>query len=310
MKSPLVSVIVPNYNHAPYIDIRIQSILNQTFQDFEIIILDDFSTDNSRNVIEKYRTNPKVSSIVYNEKNSGSTFIQWNKGFGLARGKYIWIAESDDFCDKTFLKCLIDGISQNDNSVIAFSKSQKVDSEGKMLYPFLQQQKDKFLRGRAFIFFCMLIGNTIENASSAIFRKDVLEKIHRDYMSYKAAGDRLFWIEIAEKGNVVMVNKPLNYFRQHAIKVSPKRQIDGTVFKEDYTICNYLRENGYINTIMYFFVKNHYISLIHRCSLSSEDLRSELLQLWNASVWNSKTISYLIDGIYRKIIKHVFSFFV
>ena len=68
----LISVIVPNYNHASFLKQRIDSILNQTFQDFELIILDDCSTDNSREIIETYRNHLKVSHIIYNTENSGS----------------------------------------------------------------------------------------------------------------------------------------------------------------------------------------------------------------------------------------------
>ena len=70
--STLVSVIVPNYNHAPYLKQRIDSILNQTYQDFELILLDDCSSDMSRDIIESYRTNPHVSQIDYNDINSGT----------------------------------------------------------------------------------------------------------------------------------------------------------------------------------------------------------------------------------------------
>ena len=73
---PNVSVIVPNYNHEQYLQQRIESIVNQTYQDFELILLDDFSTDNSRDILNLYRNHPKVSKIVFNEKNSGSPFKQ------------------------------------------------------------------------------------------------------------------------------------------------------------------------------------------------------------------------------------------
>ena len=66
-----ISIIVPNYNHAPYLKQRIDSILNQTYQDFELILLDDCSSDKSRDIIESYRTNPHVTQIVYNDNNSG-----------------------------------------------------------------------------------------------------------------------------------------------------------------------------------------------------------------------------------------------
>ena len=104
---PTVSVIVPNYNHAPYLQERFDSIFNQTFQDFEVIILDDCSSDNSKEIIEEYRNRPQVSHIVHNEKNSGYPFKQWAKGFGLAKGEYIWIAESDDWAELNFLENLV-----------------------------------------------------------------------------------------------------------------------------------------------------------------------------------------------------------
>jgi glycosyltransferase involved in cell wall biosynthesis len=80
---PLVSIIIPNYNHARFLDERMTSVLEQTYQHIEVIILDDCSTDNSREVIEKYRSNPKVSKIVFNDTNSRSPFKQWYKGFQL-----------------------------------------------------------------------------------------------------------------------------------------------------------------------------------------------------------------------------------
>jgi glycosyltransferase involved in cell wall biosynthesis len=76
----LVSVIIPNYNHSLYLKQRIDSVLNQTFQDFELIILDDCSSDSSKEIIEQYRQNPKVSQIIFNQINSGSVFKQWAEG--------------------------------------------------------------------------------------------------------------------------------------------------------------------------------------------------------------------------------------
>ena len=104
MPQPAVSVIVPNYNHAPFLRRRLDSIFNQTYQDFEVIILDDCSSDNSKEIIEQYRNRPQITHIVYNEVNSGSPFKQWAKGFDLAKGEYIWIAESDDWAELNFLE--------------------------------------------------------------------------------------------------------------------------------------------------------------------------------------------------------------
>ena len=99
-----VSVIVPNYNYEQYLPERIDSILNQTYTDFELILLDDASTDGSATLIEKYKDNPHVSHVVINEENSGSPFRQWMKGIVLARGEWVWIAEADDLCEPAFLE--------------------------------------------------------------------------------------------------------------------------------------------------------------------------------------------------------------
>lgn len=86
MTTPLVSVIVPNYNHAQYLEQRLDTVFNQTYQNFEVIILDDKSTDNSLEVINRYKDNPHLSQIVVNEQNTGSPFKQWDKGINLAKG--------------------------------------------------------------------------------------------------------------------------------------------------------------------------------------------------------------------------------
>ena len=121
--TPAVSVIVPNYNHAPFLRQRIDSILNQTFQDLELIILDDCSTDDSRRIIESYRNEPRVRAIIYNEANSGSTFAQWKRGLREARGKYVWIAESDDYADADFLSVLVSTLENHPEAAVAFTGS-------------------------------------------------------------------------------------------------------------------------------------------------------------------------------------------
>ena len=99
----MVSVIIPNYNHASFLKQRIDSVLNQTYPDFEVVILDDCSTDNSKSIIEQYRGHHKVNNIVYNNINSGSSFQQWKKGIDFAKGEWIWVAESDDYAHENLL---------------------------------------------------------------------------------------------------------------------------------------------------------------------------------------------------------------
>ena len=103
---PRVSIIVPNFNHEPYLAQRLDSIFGQVEQDFELIFLDDASTDRSLEVFERYADDPRVRA-VFNETNSGCPFVQWNRGFELARGEFVWLAESDDFAEPDFLSALL-----------------------------------------------------------------------------------------------------------------------------------------------------------------------------------------------------------
>ena len=76
--TPLISVIIPNYNHARYLEQRLDSVFNQTYPNFEVIILDDHSTDNSLEIINRYKDDPNLSQIIINDTNSGSVFKQWD----------------------------------------------------------------------------------------------------------------------------------------------------------------------------------------------------------------------------------------
>ncbi len=98
---PRVSIIVPNYNHACFLPERLSSIRNQTFKDYELIILDDASSDESINVIRSELAD-FPHQLIINEHNSGSPCSQWLKGIQQARGRYVWIAESDDSCSLDF----------------------------------------------------------------------------------------------------------------------------------------------------------------------------------------------------------------
>lgn len=222
MKNILVSVIIPNYNHAQFLVQRVTSVLNQTFQNFEVTILDDCSTDNSREVIEQYRAHPKVRHIIYNAVNTGSTFKQWQKGLQLAQGKYIWIAESDDYCDPNFLEEAINHLEKG--SDFFYCKSKYVDKDGKNVSAFdswledLDQQKwkrDFKLPLKEENANSLFYKNVVLNTSSAVFRAD---RITSDFVSklrqFKYTGDWYLWINYFNAdGYVSYSTKTNNYFR-------------------------------------------------------------------------------------------------
>jgi len=123
---PTVSVIVPNYNHSRFLQRRIDSLLRQTFQDFELILLEDCSTDDSRSILSLYAKDPRVR-IEFNEANSGITFREWNKGVRLARGKYVWIAESDDYADVHLLEKLVAVLDEEPTVTFVYCQSWRLN---------------------------------------------------------------------------------------------------------------------------------------------------------------------------------------
>ncbi len=295
-----VSVIIPNYNHAPYLKARIDSVLNQSYQDFEVIILDDKSTDDSVDVIESYRGNKRVSHIVLNEENSGSTFKQWQKGFSLARGEYIWIAESDDVAHPKFLEYLMRAIDGDEDVVMAVSRLQIInekDEKGAVkgvsyipgTYSDIPADKwDKCCNrwsGDEFVKNCLLMGNRLLNASSMIFKKSALKGLPLDYMDFKASGDYLFYIELAMRGRVVEVPMALDYFRRHSGTVSPKLTASGVQFKEDLKVFHRLQNLGMTSGRMINKVVGFRLWQIMHCDcFNSEDIRKEVESLWRNEV--------------------------
>lgn len=223
-----VSVIVPNYNHAPFLEQRIESILQQTYQHFELIILDDASTDTSFEIIDKYKGHPKVSAVVQNEANSGSTFAQWKKGVHYAKGDLIWIAESDDFADKQFLETLVPAF-QNPRTGIAFVHSYDVLGDTLRVQDFFlepilfENQKYVEFEGKAFIHQYLLYDNRLPNASAVLFRAEALRKIDFSKVVMRVAGDWFVYAEVLAEWDIAISNKCLNYFRFHAHTVRSKK---------------------------------------------------------------------------------------
>lgn len=284
-KCPFVSVIVPNYNYARYLDERMESILNQTYQNFEVIFLDDCSTDNSTSVIEKYANHPRVSKVIINEKNSGSPFVQWEKGISEAAGEIIWIAESDDYCSLDFLETLVSLYVKND-AVLAFCHSELVDEKGQKLkenHQMKSASSDISMDGKEFIKKHLAYSNEVQNASCAIFSKKAACEIDKQYMNYKGAGDWFFWINLAEKGYVCFASATCNKYRLHSNTTS-KVVKSGLEFHEMKIIYEWLLKNNYLDEKNFQKCKLNNLFLISSLDEIPNDVKKELYNMWGASL--------------------------
>lgn len=210
---PLISIIVPNFNHANFLEKRIESILNQTIQDFELIILDDCSTDESRKVIDKYKSNSKVAHLDYSKSNSGSPFKQWEKGLKIAKGKYIWIAESDDYCENNFLESCLHKFKEDSSLLLVFCGSHWVDEVGEIKKNLSLYSSSFKIEGKTELKNVLSKYNSIQNVSSVLFSSRWLKKISNRYTKYKSCGDWILYSELLVYGKIQFISDKLNYFR-------------------------------------------------------------------------------------------------
>lgn len=296
----IVSIIVPNYNHATYLRQRLDSIYNQTFQDFEVIILDDCSTDNSKEIIEEYRNRQQTSHIVYNDVNSGSPFKQWAKGFDLVQGEYIWIAESDDWAESNFLQTMISVLRENPTALLAFSNSCWFSEKKILKYSDVFQQ-DTFINGNVFFYNKMITQNSICNASCVLFKRSVLNIIPKQYQSFKGCGDWLFWIEFCLRGDICYVSNVLNHFRQHEKSTTQKNNNSGNAYKEYLKIFRYLKEQKKIS-----FFRRHCMAVFFitfpkknpNVLKKNPDIYKYICQEWRKEIWSPAISRLFVDVVY------------
>lgn len=223
---PLVSVIVPNYNHASFIEQRIHSIINQTYQNIEVLIMDDCSTDESRYIIKRVAKEDERISLMFNDTNSGSPFAQWEKGANWAQGKYLWIAESDDYAAEDMLALHVQALESNDRAVIAYSHSHMVDERGKFLRDFKEDYgfifgdasrwtRDFTCNGQEEVAQKMVFSNTIPNASGVLMRKSTFDLVGAPATTWRLNGDWLFYARLLQHGDLMFFATARNYFRFH-----------------------------------------------------------------------------------------------
>lgn len=245
---PRVSVIVPNYNHSNYLTRRIESILQQTYENFEIILLDDASSDNSCKILRGYAGHSKVSHLIENKENSGNTFAQWAKGVSLATSEFIWIAESDDWADPEFLENMVPLLEGDDSLDAAFCRSRKVDQNDQDLglwkdhftVSIEDDHRVKYLTSSSLID-VMLDGNCIPNASAVLLRRQAFSLLDDEIKTYRLNGDWIFWIKVIESGRICYCPKPLNWFRSHSANVRSRVESTGKNLLEYLRVIRFLK---------------------------------------------------------------------
>ena len=250
---------MPNYNYAKYLKGRIKSILKQTYPIYELVILDDKSSDESEIIIEaeikkiKIR-HPEIKvQFVKNEKNSGKAMAQWKKGFELATGDFVWIAEADDLSSRRFLEEAMKGFD-NPEVVLSYTESAIINGYGMMLAPNFRWSRDKektghyknsYIKdGEKEIEEIMAIRCTIPNVSGVVFKNDrKYLKYFDEALRFTQVGDWYFYVKVLENGKISYNRKSLNKFRVHGGSVTNNAKRTKLHYKEIVSMHRYFIKN-------------------------------------------------------------------
>lgn len=224
-----VSVIVPSYNYESYIKQRLQTIINQEYPIYEIIVLDDASTDKSVDIIRGVLETQSIDyKVIVNKNNSGTVFGQWKKGVDIAKGNYVWIAEADDFSNRKFLCEVMQGF-ESPGVVLSYCESNQVNEAGeKIAENYLYYVADISVERWSFPYIkhgyeevteALSIKNTVPNVSGVVFEaanlKSVLENHFDMIRTYRVAGDWLVYVLLLKRGKIAFSPEALNMHRRH-----------------------------------------------------------------------------------------------
>ncbi|WP_395646261.1 glycosyltransferase [Terricaulis sp.] len=231
---PKISVVVPNRNYARYLPDRLRTIINQSAPIYEIIVLDDCSTDDSVHVAREALRDSEIEwRVIDGKEKAASVFQQWRRGVALAQGDYVWIAEADDLSERRFLETVLPAF-RNERVVLSYTQSRQIDEHGGTLdrdyLTYLGAIDDRYWRaahvspGAAEIAGPLAVKNTIPNVSACVFRKAALaatlENCREEIERFRVAGDWMAYLRLLRHGDIAFDPRALNLHRRHAQSVT------------------------------------------------------------------------------------------
>ncbi len=217
MKNPLVSIIIPTYNYEDYIVEAVESALNQTYSNIEVIIVDDGSSDDTKSRLFAYLDMERV--IYLYQENQGLSAAR-NKGLQLAKGKYIQLLDSDDYLSINAIEEKVNYLENNVNVSFCYSKTinfRDVDADKRKFYSVWKEPKEVEKNCGLYFF------NLAPPHAYLFKRADIFENDLWFDGSLKACEDYDFWFKLALKTRAPeFLDSPIAYYREHNESMSKK----------------------------------------------------------------------------------------
>jgi glycosyltransferase involved in cell wall biosynthesis len=206
-----VSIIIPVYDGEKYIREAVDSALNQTYKDFEIIVIDDGSKDNTPNIFETYGSKIKWKS----QENKGQAFAI-NEGINMAEGKYLAYLDADDVCLPERFENQVKYLDEHPNVGLVYSDRYQINENGETQRIMKSQPPDNFV----------LLQDSCIPRSAVMHKRECLDAVGSFDESITGSDDWDMWIRISEKFEMGYISKPLVKYRVHKENISlirPKR---------------------------------------------------------------------------------------
>jgi glycosyltransferase involved in cell wall biosynthesis len=205
-RNPLLTVYITNYNYGMYIQQSVESVLSQTFQDFELFIIDDGSVDNSKEIIEQYRDNPKIN-IIY-QQNKGLNVTN-NIAMRASIAKYIMRLDADDFLTPDALEIMVSALENDIDLGLVFPDYYYTNDNGIITGEEIRHDFDKDVS---------LFDQPAHGACTMI-RLENLKMLGGYNESFTCQDGYDLWIKFIMHFKVTNINKPLFYYRRHGLSL-------------------------------------------------------------------------------------------
>jgi len=206
--TPLISIVIPSYNQAKYIAYNLDSILAQTYNNFEVIFIDDGSKDDTAEIVKAYTE--RDSRIKYFHQTNSERAVARSYGISLSQGKYVCLVDSDDTWCEDKLEKQLKVMESDKDIVLCYASVNRIDPENRPLKTASRQQKG--YSGE--VLKKLLMRNFIPSVTPMI-RKDVLEKVGEQVTEFIPYEDWDFWLRIAKHGKFFHIEEPLGNYRLH-----------------------------------------------------------------------------------------------
>lgn len=220
---PLVTIVTPCYNAANFLPETIESVIAQTFTDWEMIVVDDFSTDNSVEIVKEYSRKDSRIKFLSTEHNTGSPAIPRNIGIEAAQGKYIALLDADDIWYPSKLQNQVEKLEANGYQIM-YSNGDMIDENGKHLRPINKGSKSDY--------WGTLTQNEL-SCSAAIFRKDMVGDIRFKNMVKE---DFVFWLELMRTSKAIAYNTGTREYSYRIITGSRSRNKQNIIKQQWYVL--------------------------------------------------------------------------